>query len=62
MTCPDFPVNDLGQPGIDTAASREWSDTGATVRSGAAAGISATGDAYPAAVSSPQAAPIRACR
>jgi hypothetical protein len=42
-------------PGIEMPANQEWTDTGVTVRSGAAIGISATGAAYLAAVGSSQA-------
>jgi eukaryotic-like serine/threonine-protein kinase len=41
-------------PGIDIPASQEWTDTGVTVRSGAAVGISAAGDVYLAAAGSSQ--------
>ena len=36
-------------PGIDIPVTQEWTDTGVTLRSGAALGISATGDVYLAA-------------
>jgi hypothetical protein len=42
-------------PGIIMPANQEWTDTGVTVRSGAAIGISATGAAYLAAAGSSQA-------
>jgi hypothetical protein len=36
-------------PGIDVPVTRQWTDTGVTVQSGAYVGISASGDAYVAA-------------
>jgi Protein kinase domain len=42
-------------PGINVPSNQEWTDTGVTVRSGAAIGISATGDVYLAAAGSSQA-------
>ena len=42
-------------PGITMPTNQEWTDTGVTVRSGAAIGISATGAAYLAAAGSSQA-------
>jgi len=42
-------------PGINVPSNQEWTDTGVTVRSGAAVGISASGDVYLAAAGSPQA-------
>jgi hypothetical protein len=44
----------ISTPGIDIPTNQEWTDTGVTVHSGAAIGISATGDAYLAAASSSQ--------
>jgi hypothetical protein len=42
-------------PGINVPSNQEWTDTGVTVRSGAAVGISANGDVYLPAAGSPQA-------
>ena len=42
-------------PGINIPSNQEWTDTGVTVRSGAAIGISATGDVYLASAGSSQA-------
>jgi hypothetical protein len=42
-------------PGINVPSNQEWTDTGVTVRSGAAVGISASGDVYLAAAGSSQA-------
>lgn len=41
-------------PGINIPSNQEWTDTGVTVRSGAAVGISATGNVYVAAAGSSQ--------
>jgi serine/threonine protein kinase len=42
-------------PGINIPSNQEWTDTGVTVRSGAAVGISANGNVYLAAAGSSQA-------
>ena len=41
-------------PGLNIPVTREWTDTGVTVRSGAAVGISAAGEVYLAAAGSSQ--------
>jgi len=41
-------------PGMDIPVTRQWTDTGVTVKAGASVGISASGDAYMAAAGSSQ--------
>ena len=41
-------------PGMDIPVTRQWTDTGVTVKAGASVGISASGDAYVAAAGSSQ--------
>lgn len=44
----------ISTPGINIPGNREWTDTGVTVHSGAAVGISADGDIFVAAAGAPQ--------
>jgi len=44
----------ISTPGLNVPSNQEWTDTGVTIRSGAAVGISATGGVYLAAPGSSQ--------
>jgi len=47
----------ISTPGLNIPTGQEWTDTGVNVKSGAAVGISATGEAYLSAAGSSQAPP-----